>query len=198
VLVEEYRGWFIVGILALMLVSASPTLALFIRLPTGSERFSELWLLGTGHKAEDYPFNVTVNENYKVYVGVGNHLGYSAYYMVYVKLRNQTQPLPIDSNATPSPLPPLYEFNFFVRDGTVWETLLNFKVLDIEHSNDIMVLKILSINDITFRVDSVSVWDSIRNGFYYQMFFELWLYNMTSQSFQYHARFVRLWLNMTV
>lgn len=197
-LVEEYRGWFIVGILALMLVSASPTLALFIRLPTGSERFSELWLLGTGHKAEDYPFNVTVNENYKVYVGVGNHLGYSAYYMVYVKLRNQTQPLPIDSNATPSPLPPLYEFNFFVRDGTVWETLLNFKVLDIEHSNDIMVLKILSINDITFRVDSVSVWDSIRNGFYYQMFFELWLYNMTSQSFQYHARFVRLWLNMTV
>jgi len=199
--VEVYRGWFIVGSLALMLMAATPTLAMFIRLPSGSERFSELWLLGPGHKAEDYPFNVEVDKTYSVYVGVGNRLGYSAYYMVYVKFRNQTQPLPIDSNATPSALPTLYEFNFFVRYGEVWETLLNFRILDAElfseNGKNFTSVNNLAINEIPSRVDSLSVWDEARNGFYYQLFFELWLYNMTTQSFQYHNRFVAIWLNMT-
>jgi len=195
--VEVHRGWFIAGSLALMLTAATPALALFIRLPNGSERFSELWLLGPSHKAEDYPFNVRVNETYSIYAGVGNRLGYSAYYMVYVKFRNQTQPLPIDSNATPSTLHTLYEFNFFIRDGEVWETLLNFKILDAESSNESMSVNNLSINEIPSGVDSLSVWDEARNGFYYQLFFELWLYNMTSQHFQYHNRFVGIWLNVT-
>jgi len=195
--VKVYRDWFIVGTLALMLWAASPTLAIFIHLPSGSEKFSELWLLGPGHKAEDYPFNVRVNETYSIYVGVRNQLGYSAYYRVYVKLRNQTQPLPVASDATPSKLPALYEFNFFVVKGQVWETLLNFKILDIERSNDFMIVNNVSINDFPFRVDSISIWIMKMNGFYYQLFFELWLYNMTSQGFQYHNRFVGLWLNVT-
>lgn len=195
--VEEYRDWFMVGSLALMLAAATPTLALFVHLPSGSESFSELWLLGPGHKAEGYPFNVTVNGDYRVYVGVGNRLGYSAYYRVYVKFRNQTQPLPVDSNSTPSPLPPLYEFDFFVRDGEVWESLLNFRVLGVERSNDSMTVNSLSINGVAFGVNSTSLWDAEKNGFYYQLFFELWLYNMTSQGFQYHSRHVRMWLNVT-
>ena len=55
----------------------------------------------------------------------------------------------------------------------------------------------VSINGMVFPVNCTSSWDSDRNGFYYQMFFELWLYNMTSSNFQYHNRFVDLWLNMT-
>lgn len=195
--VEEYRGWFIAGSLVLMLAAATPTLALFIRLPSGSEKFSELWLLGSRHEAEDYPFNITVNENYKVYVGIGNRLGYSAYYRVYVKFRNQTQPLPVASNSTPSPLPALYEFNFFVKDSEIWEAPLNFKVLEITSSNDSMTVGSLSINDVTFLVNSLSAWDTERNGFYYQLFFELWSYNTTLQGFQYHNRYVRIWLNVT-
>ncbi len=195
--VEEFHGWFIVGVLALVLLAATPTLVLFIRLPSGSERFSEFWLLGPEHRAENYPSNVTVNENYRVYVGVGNQLGYSVYYRILVKFRNRTQPLPVDSNSTPSPLPALYEFDFFVRDGEVWETLQNFRILEIERSDDFMIVRNMSVNEVSFSVDSISAWDSKKNGFYYQLFFELWLYNMTSQKFQYHNRFVAIWLNMS-
>jgi len=195
--VEVYRGWFIVGSLTLMLAAAAPTLTLFINMPIGSERFSELWLLGPDKKAEDYPFNVRVNETYRVYVGVGNHLGYSAYYRVYVKFRNQTQPLPVASNATPSTLPELCEFDFFVMDSTVWEALLKFEILGVQRLNGSMIVKSLSINEITYLIDSFSAWNSVRNGFYYQLFFELWLYNMTSQSFGFHNRFVGIWLNVT-
>jgi len=194
---EDYRSWFMVGSLALMLVAASPTLALFIHLPSGSERFSELWLLGPGHKAEDYPSSVRVNKTYSVYVGVGNRLGYSAYYKIFVKFGNQTQPLPVDSNATPSSLPELYRYDFFVRDDEVWENLLNFSISDINRYDDFLVVNSLSINEVSFRVGILSVWDVVRSGYYFRLFLELWLYNMESQSFKYHSRFVSLRLNVT-
>jgi len=194
---EEYRMVFATGSLVLILVAAAPTLSLIIAFPGGSERFSELWLLGPGRMAEGYPFNVGVGEEYSVFVGVGNHMGSSSYYMVYVKFRNQTQPLPDISNSKPSPLPPLYEFQFFVADGETWESLLMFEILDVSVLGDSMFVGNVSINDMVFSVDSSSLWDSENTGFYYQLFFELWLYNMTSNSFKFHNRFVGIWLNMT-
>ena len=195
--IEEYRGFFVTGSLILILVAAVPALGLFIRIPDSSEKFSELWLLGPTREAEGYPFNVTVNESYLIYVGVANRLGRSTYYRVHVKLRNQTQPLPTASNSSPSILPPLYEFDMFTRDDEIWEKPLNFTILEASTDNDTMLLKSLEINEYVFQVDEFSVWDEERRGFYYQLFFELWLYNTTSSSFQYHNRFVRIWLNMT-
>jgi len=195
--IEEYRGLFMTGSLILILIVAAPTLGLFIRIPDGSERFSELWLLGPTRKAEGYPFDAQVDESYLIYVGVANRLGHSAYYRVYVKLRNQTQPLPTASNSSPSMLPALYEFDMFIGDDEVWEKPLDFAVLEVLAANDTILLRRLEINGFVFQVDEFSVWDEERAGFYYQLFFELWLYNMTSSSFQYHNRFVGIWLNMT-
>lgn len=193
--VEEYRTLFIVGSLILMLVAVAPTLSLFIRIPSGSERFSELWLLGPLHTAENYPFNVSVNEEYSFFVGVGNHLGSSSYYVVYVKFRNQTQQLPNSTTSEPSSLSPFYEFRFVLTDGEVWEAPLTFAIENVLLQQNFSIVQNISINDIAFPVNSTSIWDSDRNGFYYQMFFELWLYN--GKEFQYHNRFVGLWLNMT-
>ena len=195
--VKEYRTLFVVGSLVLMLVAVAPTLSLFIRIPSGSERFSELWLLGPARTAENYPFNVSVNEEYRLFVGVGNHLGSSSYYMIYVKFRNQTQQLPNYTTSKPSPLPPLYEFRFVRSDGKVWEAPLTFAIENVLLQQNFSLVQNISINGIVFPVNCSSTWDSDRNGFYYQMFFELWLYNITSSSFRYHNRFVGLWLNMT-
>jgi len=195
--IEEYRGFFVTGSLILILIAAAPILSLFIRIPGSSEEFSEFWLLGPTRKAEGYPFDVQVNESYLIYVGVANRLGRSTYYRVYVKLRNQTQPLPTASNSSPSILPPIYEFDMFVRDDEVWEKPFNFTVLEALTANDTMLLKSLQISGFVFQVDGFSLWNEERRGFYYQLFFELWLYNKTSSSFQYHNRFVGIWLNMT-
>jgi hypothetical protein len=194
---EDYRTVFATGSLVLMLVAATPAVSLFVAFPGGGERFSELWLLGPNHMAEDYPFNVEVNETYSVFVGVGNHLGGSSYYLVYVKFRNQTEPLPNATVSEPSPLSPLYEFRFFVVDGDTWEKPLTFSVLEASRDDDFMFVDRLSVNDVVFSVNSSTRWDPEYDGFYFQLFFELWLYNMISQSFQFHNRFVGIWLNMT-
>jgi len=196
---EEYRTVFAAGSLVLILIAAAPTLGLIVPFPRGTERFSELWVLGPNHMAEDYPFNIIFNETYRVSVGVGNHMGSSSYYLVYVKFRNQTQPLPDAVTSEPSPLAPLFEYRFFVADGDggTWETPLTFGILKVSHYNKSVSVGRILINDVVFLVDTPASWDSKYNGFYYQLFFELWLYNTTSQSFHHHNRFVGIWLNMT-
>ena len=77
-----------VGLLGVLVFSLPGALVL-VHLP-GGERFSELWLLGPGHMAEGYPFDVGENASYLVYLGVRNDLGSAAYYVVYVKFGNRT------------------------------------------------------------------------------------------------------------
>jgi hypothetical protein len=193
---EDYRTVFAsVGLIGVLLF-ASPTLGLVLHLPSG-EKFSELWVLGPGHMAEDYPFNVGADVNYLVYVGVGNHMGCSAYYVVYVKFRNQSESLPNATAGTTSPLPPLFEFRLFVEDGKSWEAPLRFSFSNVSFFGDRCLVGSLMINGVTFNVDKSASWDVENNGYYYQLFMELWIYNVESRAFEFHNRFVGLWLNMT-
>jgi len=195
---EEYRTSFMVATLVLALVAASPALSVVLPFRGGSERFSEIWLLGPGHMVGDYPFNVTVGHTYSVFVGVGNHMGCSEYYVVYVKFRNRTQPLPDADGYIPSSLPSLYEFRFFVADCEIWESPLVFAFLNVSLQHDSMFVGNISINGVAFSVNCSSTWDSENNVFYYQLFFELWMYDYASSSLRYNDHIVGLWLNMTV
>lgn len=191
---EEFHTIFMAVSLALTLLVAAPTLSMVVRIPKTSQPFSELWLLGPDHMAEDFPFNITVGEEKLVFLGVSNHLGHSAYYVVYAKFRNQTQPPPDAENSTPSPNRPLHEFRFFLADGRVWETPINFTILDASIDTDTLVVKQISINDVVFEVEYTARRDL---GLFFQMFFELWFYNVTFGEFQYHNRFVSIWLKVT-
>ena len=193
---EDYQVLFFVGTLGLALVAASPALSVALPFKDGYARFSELWLLGPGHMAEDYPFEVAIGETYSVFVGVGNHMGCSEYYVIYVKFRNGTQPLPDIDNSVASPLPPLYEFRFFVPDGESWESPVTFAFQDVSIEDDSVHVGVLSVNDVAFFVDGFSMWDSENGGFYFQLFFELWRYDVASQGFRFHNRFVGIWLNL--
>jgi len=195
---SDYKAAFVVVGLAGVLLLASPTLSLVWHLPSSGEKFSELWVLGPNHTAEDYPFNVKAHESYLVYVGVGNHMGSSAYYVVYVKFRNQTEPLPNATAGTPSPLPPLYEYHVFLRDGEPWEAPLTFSFSGVSFFENKCFVKSLTVNDVHFGVDELASWDRENNGYYCHVFVELWMYNSGSRSFEFHNRFVGLWLNMTV
>jgi hypothetical protein len=195
---EEYKSVFAVTVLGLILVVAFPTVSMVLSFPGGGERFSEFWLLGPDHMAEGYPFNVRGGEMQgPIYVGVNNHMGSSEYYVVYVKFRNQTQPLPNATVSEPSPLSPLYEFQFFLADGGTWETPVSFVVEDVGFEGNISLVTEVSINGHVFPVDVFSSWDSEQNGFYFQLFFELWLYSGDVQVFRFHDCFVGIWLNMT-
>jgi len=192
---EGLKLSYMLSCFVLGLIVLSPTLVMVITLP-GGERFSELWILGPGHMAEDYPFDVRAGESYSVYVGVGNHMGSSSYYVVYVKFRNQSEALPNATAGTPSPLSPLYEYRVFLEDGESWEGPLNFSFSGVLLSGNQYLVERLRINGVVFTVDKLASWDGENNGYFYQLFIELWIYSADLDEFQFHNRFVGVWLNM--
>ena len=194
---EDYRVVFSVFGLIGVLLFASPALSLVVHLPIG-EKFSELYVLGPGHMASDYLLDVRADESYTVYLGVGNHLGSSAYYKVAVKLRNQSEPLPNSTSGVASPLGSLYEYRVFLEDGKSWEAPLTFSFLDVRFSENQSLVGGMMINGVEFNVNKAASWDVNGTGYFYQIFFELWLYDVKAGLMQFHSRFVDLWLNVTV
>lgn len=193
---EGYRLVFVaVGLIGVLLI-ATPALSDVIRLP-GGVQFSELYLLGPGNTVANYPFDIAVGSNYSVYVGLGNQLGSSAYYVLYVKLGNETDLLPNAALGTPSSLQPLYEYRFSIQDGTNWESLLRFSVSSASISGNNSQINTLQINGVKFNVDKPAMWDSNSTIFKYQLLFELWIYNNQSGAISYNDRFVYLQLNLT-
>jgi hypothetical protein len=193
---EGYKLVFVaVGLIGVLLV-AIPAIADVIRVP-GEEQISELYLLGPNHTAENYLFDIAVGQNYSVYVGVGNHLGSSAYYVLNMKFGNKTDQLPNNTLGTPSSLQPLYESRFSIQNGTNWESLLTFSVSSASISGNSSQINTLQINGVSFNVDKPAMWDSNSTTFKYQLIFELWIYNLHTESVEFNNRYVDLQLNLT-
>ncbi len=194
---EDYHTLFVVGGLVLILVAAFPGLSVVFSFPEGGEQFSELWVLGPGHMAEDYPFNVGEGREYSIYVGVGNRMDSSSFYNVRVKFRNQSEPFPNATAGTSSPLPTWYEDMVFVEEGGDWEIPLIFSFSGVSFSGNRCRVESLEINGFRFDVDKSVLWDEENNGFYFQLLIELWIYRVESDAFEFHNRFLGIWLNMT-
>jgi hypothetical protein len=182
---------------AIGLIILTPTFITIFGLPT-SESFPELWILGPNHTAENYPFNITTNNVQKIYLGAGNHLGSSAYYMINVKIRNQSDPLPKSGVVTGSIVPPVFEYRFIITNGAVWEKELSFSFQDISFEANVSKISKLVLDDNVFSIDKVAAWNQTAHVFYFELFFELWFYNVTESSFQYSNRFVGIPMNTTV
>jgi hypothetical protein len=198
---EKYRVPFLTVVAIVALLVASPALSRVLVYPR-TEFFTELWLLGSSHMAQNYPYNIMRNQNYSVYLGIGNHLGYTSYYLIEVKFRNRTQSAPTSfgpiSNRTPSSLPSLFNITAFVSDQSTWELRLTFSInYSYNRSVSRVEFRSLTLNNVVLDLTNyLASWDSVNRGFFGNLFFELWLYNATS-GFQYHQRFVTLRLNMT-
>ena len=193
---NDYKLIFVAVGLVGVLLFASPGIASVIHLPAG-EHFSELYLLGPNLLAENYPSNIVADQNYSFYVGVGNHIGSSGYYTVYVKFRNLTDPLPNTTTATPSPLQPLYEYRFSLSDGQSLVSPVVFSVSDASTLGNQSIINQITINNVKFDVNKPASWDSNSTKFSYGLVFELWLYDASINSIQFNNRYVSLQLNLT-
>jgi hypothetical protein len=195
---HEYRVLFMVVIGILTLLVASPALSRLLVYPR-TEFFTELWILDSNHRADAYPFNITRGHNYNVFLGIGNRLGFGAYYLVEVKFRNQTQSAPSSFNRTSSSLPSLFSIPVFVADEGTWELPLTFS-FDYAYNQNFSRVDFysLTLNDVALglRGSMISL-NLTRNVVLGNLFFELWIYNATTSSFRYHERSVGLWFNMT-
>jgi uncharacterized membrane protein len=88
--VSVNRTRIITWILAALLVLAVCATVLIIVLPQPTEPFTELYLLGPGGKASDYPTDLSVNQTANVTVGVVNHENADTSYKLIVTLANKT------------------------------------------------------------------------------------------------------------
>jgi hypothetical protein len=184
-----------VGLIGTLLI-ATPALALFLH-PSGEESYTELYLLGPENLTTNYPQIVTLDQNYSLNVGLINHLGSLGYYVLYVKLRNLTDPLPDIQKGIPSPLSAIYEYRLTLADGQNWQTTVNFKFANVTITPDLSLLQKLVINNLNIDVNKVAAWNSTSNLSSFHLFFELWLYNGQSGSFQFNDRYVGLKMNYT-
>ena len=201
--ISKYGVPFFVVVAIVALLVASPVLSRVLVWPR-AEFFSELWILGSNHMAEDYPFNVSSGQSYSVYLGLGNQLGYCAYYLVEVKFRNESQVGPSSfgevEDRLPSSMPCLFNVTAFVADQSDWEVPVSF---GFDYSYDVNA-SVVGFDSLRFNGNVLSlagesaVWNGTTSRFYGDLIFELWLYNSSSSSFGYHGRFVDLKLNMTV
>jgi uncharacterized membrane protein len=197
---REYKTLALVATAILALLVASPALQRLLVYPQ-TEFFTEMWLLGASHEAENYPpYNITLNKNYNVFLGVSNHLGHCAYYVVQVKFRTQGQSAPDAFAHTPSSLPLLYSVNVVVADKEAWELPVTFSFdysYDEAHSQ--VNFNRLIFNGAMLNLNGYSAaWDAENSRFFGNLIFELWIYNEASGGFTYHERYTDLKFNMTV
>jgi uncharacterized membrane protein len=147
--------------------------------------------------AENYPFSIAIDQNYSLYAGVTNQMGSSQNYILQVKLLNQTDLLPNETAAAPSPIQPLYEYRFSVLNKQNWSSRLTFSITSANVSNNQSTIQSFEINGLNLNVEKSAAWNSTISEFPYRLLFELWVFNPQSGSFEFNNRFVDLQLNYT-
>jgi uncharacterized membrane protein len=192
----QYKAILLSVTAVLALLVASPALEQIVEIPQ-TYFITELSILGQYHNAT-YPSNITVGENYRLYIDVTNRLGASAYYTLEIKFRSQTQSAPDSFAHTASNLQSIVSIPFFVADKATYEIPLDVSFQYAVNSPDQLVVQTITVNGVPLTVNTVINRDAERRGFYGNLFFELWLYNGTTQAFEYHQRYVSLGLRMNV
>ena len=184
----------VVGLIGILLF-ASPTILLLVKGPS-EQQFSEIYILGSNHTFDNLPFNVKAGVAQSVYLGIVNNMGSSSYYTCLVKLANDTE-LPSTTSGIPRSLPPLFEYKTFLKDGETFEVPLTFQVNALSFVNGTCTLSNISVNGVSTQVDKVTLWNSEKTGYFYNLFVELWLFDSSRGISQFDDRFVSLNLNMT-
>ncbi len=191
---QKYRALILVVVAILALVIASPLIEQYVSAPK-TEPLTELSVLGPYHNAT-YPYNLTSGDVYPLYFTIGNHLGSQARYKLEVKFRTQNQSGPDSFNHTASSLPPLTDFVFNVEDEQSLELRVDL-AFNYHIDSREATLNSLDVNGTSVDMDNLPIaWDSKENAYLGNIFFELYLYNDASGSFQYNQRYVGLWVNL--
>ncbi len=195
---QKYKTLLLVVTVVLALFVASPAIKQLVAAPQ-TIPLTELSIFGAYHNAT-YPYNITVGQNYQLYLNVDNHLGSCAYYQIEVKFRNETQSAPDSFNDTNSNLPSLGDISFCVANNQALQLpiTLSFQYqVDGNNPNQLDMQSII-VNGFSLSVSPTTIaWDPQNLGFYGNVFFELWVFNDSANAFQYNQRYVSLWLNMT-
>ncbi len=193
---EDYKIIFLLVSLGGILIISSPMLPLLIPSQT-SEQFSELYILGSNHMAEDYPFNIEAGITYTIYPGIANHMGTSSYYLLNVKMRNRNESLHDSTLNMPSSLSAIADYRVFLGDGEIWEKTLNFSIQNVSLQGDYCLVKTLSIDGLAHDIENMIAWDQENAGYFVELLFELWIFDTNTKTLSFQNHWLGIWLNIT-
>lgn len=183
-----------------LLLIVVATLALFIVSPivsqlfatTETDHFTEFSLLGPNHDTKTYPYSIKSGQAFTLYLNIDNHLGSQGYYLIRIKFRDQTDSAPNSFDKTSSSMPSLMDIPAVVNNDESLETALKIALIYSSPST----LSGMNINGSLVSGRSISIANST-SGYFGNLFFELWLYNNSTSTFEYNQRYVGIWLKLT-
>jgi uncharacterized membrane protein len=147
-----------VGTIALVLITI---LAVFVAvqpiIPSNSERFSELGVLGPNQTISGYPRNVGVGQQISLYGYVGNHEGVATYYEINVKLGNQSTKV---SNTTSASAPTIASYSQVLNDNQSWTFPINLS-LNQSGTNIRLIFELWSYNVTTSSFGYTGLWNQL-------------------------------------
>jgi hypothetical protein len=193
---SRYKTFILAVMAALALFVASPSIQQLLVYPH-SDNLTEFWMFGLNHDTE-YPSNVTSDQTYRLYLDVTNRLSSAAYYNVEIKFRNQTQSAPDSLNKTSSDLPALGSIAIAAAENSTSEVPLEISFqYHVDPQTDTLYMETVTLNGFAQDASNTTIaWDEVKGGFFGNLFFELYIHNSTTNSFQYHQRYLSLWIKM--
>jgi hypothetical protein len=195
---SQYKTFILVAMTALALLIASPSIQQLLVYPQ-TDNLTEFWMFGPNHDAA-YPANVTMDQTYRIYLDVTNHLGSAAYYNAELKFRNQTQSGPDSFDRTSSDLPALSSIAMVAAYNQTTETPLDisFQYHVVNGTTSTLYMDTVTVNGFALDASATTIaWNKEKSGFFGNLVFELYIYNGTTNAFQYHQRYLSLWLRMS-
>ena len=189
----------------IVLLIVFETLAYVLTTPRPQEQFFQVYVLGANRLAASYypnnDSNIRIAESISWYVGVGNMMGSIQFVALRVKLGNSTISSPNETQALPSPAPPVIEFSRFIQNNETWEFPFVWQILNMSTAQGSTRLLALQVNNQTLLMSD----SSALGGHNFRFIFELWVWDTDLASFQFgwftenehRVAWLQIWFNAT-
>ena len=191
---QDYKMVFItIGLIGILLISLPVSFETF-HLVVREQNFTEFYLLGANHLSENFPYRISVGQNYTIYSCINNHLGSAAYYILYITLGNETTSFNsnnLGNSETSFPLAPTFETRFAIQNGVRWENQITFLVSKATFLSNGSIIENFQINNNTFNVYLPLTQDN------FQILFQLATYPANASLVSSDMLFTRLHLSLT-
>jgi len=186
-------GFFIVTLLG-SLIFAWPVIETYMPSIPG-DKYTELFLLGPTHEAENYPNEIHAGEQYRLYLNVVNHRAALSYYKLQIKIRSIIEPPPNPIEGIESNLAAITELPIILSPEGKWEEAITLTFPEIRQVNDTILIPNANIGSNIFYLNKTLSGEN-ETGIGLGLFFELWLLDEATSEFHFDNRFVELWLNV--
>ena len=199
---DDWRLVFISACLVLVLLICTPFV--IETLKVRQEQCFMLAILGEEGKAEQYyPSDdpeISMGETVHWTMYLHNQMGEVQYVAVKVKLLNSTMKNPDYTSYNPSPEPAVYEIRHVLMNNETWLYPLNWNLINAELNFVKTSIKSMMINEDPLQINVESI-----NGYNFRIVLELWVYDETSNQFNYgwieqqglQTAWNQIWFNVT-